>query len=214
MQFCHFLGVSPCPRPTASGNIETCLMETVIHPIICMLETWFTYQNIDTINVNLLIQNPCLQHAYYGMYDRFHEACHHLCHILPRLATCLIETTMSRSICMLETWFAYQQIHIDSVNILIYKPCLQHAYYGMYDRFCEACHHLCHILPCLATCLIDTTMSRSIYMLETWFAYEQIHIDSVNILIYKPCLQHAYYGMYDRFREACHHLCHIFAAQH
>ena len=122
---------------------------------------------------------------------------------LPLLATCFIETTMSPSICMLQTWFAYQQIHIDSVNILIYKPCLQHAYYGMYDRFREACHHLCHILPRLATCLIETTMSRSICMLETWFAYQQIHIDSVNILIYKPCLQHAYYGMYDRFREAC-----------
>ena len=75
MQFCHFLGVSPCPRPTASGNIETCLMETVIHPIICMLETWFAYQQIHIDSGNILIYQPGLQHAYYGMYDRFHEAC-------------------------------------------------------------------------------------------------------------------------------------------
>ena len=122
---------------------------------------------------------------------------------LPHLATCFIETTMSPSICMLETWFAYQQIHIDSVNILIYKPCLQHAYYGMYDRFREACHHLCHILPRLATCLMETTMALLICMLETWFTYQEIHNDNGYILRYKPGLQHAYYGINEHFHEAC-----------
>ena len=60
---CRFLYLDNkgrCPRPVASGNIETCLNETVIHPIICMLETWFIYQNIATVNVNLLICKPCL----------------------------------------------------------------------------------------------------------------------------------------------------------
>ena len=35
-------------------KMVTCLMETVIHPIICMLETWFLYQTIATVYVNLL----------------------------------------------------------------------------------------------------------------------------------------------------------------
>ena len=42
--------------------------------------------------------------------------------ILPCQAACLMETTMAPLICMLEIWFAYQQIHNDSGNILRYKP--------------------------------------------------------------------------------------------
>ena len=42
------------------AKMVTCLMETVIHPIICMLETWFIYQNIATVIVNLLICKQCL----------------------------------------------------------------------------------------------------------------------------------------------------------
>ena len=33
----------------------TCLVETVIYPIIFMLETWFIHQIVVTVNVNLLI---------------------------------------------------------------------------------------------------------------------------------------------------------------
>ena len=50
-----------------------------------------------------------------------------------------METTMAPLICMLETWFAYQEFQNDRDNILRYKPGLQHAYYWIYDHFHEAC---------------------------------------------------------------------------
>ena len=59
------------------------------------------------------------------------------------------------------------------------------------------------ILPCQAACIIKTTMAPLICMLETWFAYQEIHNDSGNILIYEPGMLHAYYGMYDHFHGAC-----------
>ena len=36
--------------------------------------------------------------------------------VLPHQATCLIETTMAPLICMLERWFAYQEIYNDNDN--------------------------------------------------------------------------------------------------
>ena len=50
-------------------------MEMTIYPIICMLKPWFMSQKITTAIVNILIYKPGLYHAYYGIYDHFHEAC-------------------------------------------------------------------------------------------------------------------------------------------
>ena len=59
------------------------------------------------------------------------------------------------------------------------------------------------IFPCLAACLVETTMAHLICILETWLAYQEMYNDSGNILRYKPGLWHAYYGMYDHFHWEC-----------
>ena len=52
-----------------------CLMETAMAPLISKLESLFAYQLIHNDSGNLLSYKPGLQHAYYWIYDHFHEAC-------------------------------------------------------------------------------------------------------------------------------------------
>ena len=64
-----------CFKPFFFICWHTCLTETAVAPLIYMLHAWLIYQNIATVIGYLLRYEPGLQHAYYGSYVHFCEAC-------------------------------------------------------------------------------------------------------------------------------------------